>query len=214
METEEHNSEIPSIRLPEIPTGLNPKQVEFLRHYVTNGFNATAAAISAGYSKKTARQQASRMLTNVNICSYLDQLSENAGIQIRAVLEEIKGIAFTDLVQVVDWDSDGRVRIRDPEEIPPAAHAALRKIKSRRSIRTEGKGENKAVIETIETEVEILDKQMALRELRRHFGGGADLPGEQLKAGEGVTVVIVQSKPFGFERQEPSEQANATEVIE
>jgi phage terminase small subunit len=41
---------------------LTPKQMRFVEHYINNGCNGTQAAISAGYSAKTARQQASDTL--------------------------------------------------------------------------------------------------------------------------------------------------------
>lgn len=46
---------------------LTDKQRSFIEHYCSNGFNATQAAISAGYSEKTAQEQSSRLLTNVMI---------------------------------------------------------------------------------------------------------------------------------------------------
>lgn len=46
--------------------GLTPKQQRFVDEYLYD-LNATQAAIRAGYSTKTAGQQASRLLTNVNI---------------------------------------------------------------------------------------------------------------------------------------------------
>lgn len=45
---------------------LTPKQERFVAEYLID-LNATQAAIRAGYSKKTARQVGSRMLTNVDI---------------------------------------------------------------------------------------------------------------------------------------------------
>lgn len=46
---------------------LTDKQRSFIEHYCSNGFNATQAAISAGYSEKTAQEQSSRLLSNVMI---------------------------------------------------------------------------------------------------------------------------------------------------
>lgn len=45
---------------------LNPKQERFCQEYVID-LNATQAAIRAGYSPKTAGEQASRLLTNVSV---------------------------------------------------------------------------------------------------------------------------------------------------
>jgi phage terminase small subunit len=41
---------------------LTDKQRSFIEHYCSNGFNATQAAISAGYSKNTASQTGSENL--------------------------------------------------------------------------------------------------------------------------------------------------------
>lgn len=45
---------------------LTPKQINFCQEYLKD-FNGTQAAVRAGYSKKTANQQAARLLANVNI---------------------------------------------------------------------------------------------------------------------------------------------------
>lgn len=45
---------------------LSEKQKKFVDYYCASG-NATQSAIKAGYSKKTARSQGQRMLTNVDI---------------------------------------------------------------------------------------------------------------------------------------------------
>jgi len=45
-------------------SGITPKQQRFVTEYLVD-LNATQAAIRAGYSRKTAQQQGSRLLTNV-----------------------------------------------------------------------------------------------------------------------------------------------------
>ena len=45
---------------------LTPRQAAFVREYLLDG-NGTQAAIRAGYSKNTANEQASRLLTKNNI---------------------------------------------------------------------------------------------------------------------------------------------------
>lgn len=45
---------------------LSPKQAAFVREYMVD-HNGTQAAIRAGYSARTANEQASRLLANVNI---------------------------------------------------------------------------------------------------------------------------------------------------
>lgn len=52
--------------------GLTPKQKRFCDEYLID-LNGTQAAIRAGYSKKTANEQGSRLLTNVNVKEYIEQ---------------------------------------------------------------------------------------------------------------------------------------------
>lgn len=52
---------------------LTKRQDDFI-FYISKGFNKTQAAIRAGYSSKTARQQGSRLFTNVDIQQRVDEL--------------------------------------------------------------------------------------------------------------------------------------------
>ncbi len=60
----------------------NKRQEMFCRHYITEidgeAFNATKAAIKAGYSEKTATPTASRLLTYVNIQERIAELQQEA----------------------------------------------------------------------------------------------------------------------------------------
>ena len=54
---------------------VTARQIKFCLAYAGCG-NATQSAIEAGYSEKTANEQASRLLANVNIQKYLKELQE------------------------------------------------------------------------------------------------------------------------------------------
>ena len=56
---------------------LTPKQQAFCEYYIAN-HNATQAAIKAGYSKKTAYSQGQRLLKNVEVKKYLDEVANKA----------------------------------------------------------------------------------------------------------------------------------------
>lgn len=75
---------------------LTDKQKRFCEEYVID-LNATQAAIRAGYSEKTANEQASRLLANVNISDYVASLQKNISekLQIDAewVLKRFKDIS-------------------------------------------------------------------------------------------------------------------------
>lgn len=74
---------------------LTPKQTCFVAEYLID-LNATQAAIRAGYSERTARQQGDRLLTNVDIAlavqAAMDARSERTEITADYVLESITGI--------------------------------------------------------------------------------------------------------------------------
>lgn len=59
-------------------SGLTAKQATFVREYLVD-LNATQAAIRAGYSEKTACEQASRLLANVKVSEAVqDAMNERA----------------------------------------------------------------------------------------------------------------------------------------
>lgn len=67
---------------------MNAKQKRFCDEYLID-CNATQAAIRAGYSKKTANEQAARLLANVNIKSYIDEQLERIHNETIADAEEV-----------------------------------------------------------------------------------------------------------------------------
>lgn len=90
---------------------LTAKQQRFCDEYLID-LNATQAAIRAGYSKKTARAQGQRMLTNVDIETHISELirsrEERTEITQDSVLRELALIAFakaSDYAKVVEKDA-------------------------------------------------------------------------------------------------------------
>ena len=67
---------------------LNARQKAFCEYYVVCG-NATEAAIKAGYSKRTARSIGQRLLTYVDIKSYVKELMDKAESKRIASAEEV-----------------------------------------------------------------------------------------------------------------------------
>lgn len=78
---------------------LTPKQTMFVQEYLVD-LNATQAAIRAGYSAKTAEQQGSRLLMNVEVAAavqaHMDKRATSTGITADRVLKEIAKLAFFD----------------------------------------------------------------------------------------------------------------------
>lgn len=97
---------------------LRAQQQRFVDEYLKD-LNATQAAIRAGYSKKTADQQASRLLTNVKVREYLaerqNDRSKRTQITQDMVLRELAKIGFSDIRKVVRW-GETQVRMVNGEE--------------------------------------------------------------------------------------------------
>ena len=70
--------------------GLTYQQEIFCQAYVHHtDFNGTLAAVEAGYSKKTATQAASQLLTNFNIKSRVTELTEDRARRLQVSTERI-----------------------------------------------------------------------------------------------------------------------------
>lgn len=73
---------------------LSAKQKAFVGYYCSNGMNATQAAISAGYSEKTARSIAAENLTKPYIAKLIKEnmaeTSKRNKITIDSLIEELE----------------------------------------------------------------------------------------------------------------------------
>lgn len=84
---------------------LTPKQLMFCREYIVD-MNGQQAATRAGYSQKTARVQASVLLTNPNIMrkiqELMDKRSAKVGISADKILTRLDDIGGVDVGQAFD----------------------------------------------------------------------------------------------------------------
>lgn len=93
---------------------VNEKQLRFCEEYIID-HNATQAAIRAGYSPKSARTQASELLTKPNIQEKIQELAEKVSTENIATAEEVL-LHFTKVMrgelfdQVVKRDEDGNLQ--------------------------------------------------------------------------------------------------------
>lgn len=101
----------------ELIKGLNERQTLFCEHYLTNGLNATQAALDAGYSPKTVGSISSRLLQDVKIKAFLDSKREKAAkkfdITHEKITEKLAQIAFSGMGQVVYQDPNGNPALRE-----------------------------------------------------------------------------------------------------
>jgi len=83
---------------------MTPKQVRFCEEFVVD-HNATQAAIRAGYSVKTARIQASRLLSKVDISKKIADITDSIAEKLK--FDQTK--VFDELVKVAKKDPDSGV---------------------------------------------------------------------------------------------------------
>jgi phage terminase small subunit len=136
---------------------LTPKQRRFVDEYIAD-LNATQAAIRAGYSRRTAKQQGSRLLSNANVRGEIERRRASFAAKSEskrdAVLRELAAIAFSDIGKVVRWGPND-AELLDSNEIDAETTAAIAEI-------WRGKGG--------QVRVRLHDKVKALATLGRHLG--------------------------------------------
>lgn len=107
---------------------LTEQQKKFCREYMKD-FNGTQAAIRAGYSKKTANEQASRLLANVNTQKFLESLKDKAAEKneqlTQDIIDEIKKCGFSNIQNYLE----GKNEIKDLSQIPVEHAACVESIK-------------------------------------------------------------------------------------
>lgn len=104
----------------EIPDNLTDQQILFCYKYLLTRewgrFNATKAAEDAGYSKATARNQASRLLANANIKTFIGLILRRQLVGIKDkikhdIIEKAIAIVTADLKDYVT--KDGKAAFKD-----------------------------------------------------------------------------------------------------
>ena len=109
---------------------LTPKQAEFVRQYLVD-LNATAAAIRAGYSERTAKSQGQRLLTNVDVSAALAaakaEREQRTEITQDRVVSELAKIAFADPRELMEWGPEG-VKLKDSAELTEEQAASVAEV--------------------------------------------------------------------------------------
>lgn len=138
---------------------LSDQRKRFVEEYLID-LNGTQAAIRAGYSVKTAQEQASRLLSNVMVQDAISKAmaarSKRTGVNQDRVVLELAKIAFVKMTDVVD--SNGRIR----EDATDDDLACIESIKYKESDNEFGG--------SVEREVKIASKLKALELLGKHLG--------------------------------------------
>jgi phage terminase small subunit len=145
-------------------TPLSPKQKRFVDEYLID-LNASAAAIRAGYAKKSARITASRLLTKDNISKAVRdgkaERSEKTKIDAEWVLKQLAKIATTNLDDIGVRNPDGTYNV-DLSRATRDQMYAIQEIKTRTIT-----GDDAETI-VLSTDVKMHDKMKALELVGKH----------------------------------------------
>jgi len=157
---------------------LTPKQQRFVAEYLVD-LNATQAAIRAGYPRAGARQQASRLLTNVDIerAVIAAQAAQNVRLAVAAdqAREQNAFIALADPVDIIDKQGS----LLPLPQMPRRIRCAIRSIEVVKRNLMSGDGQTDATYK-----VTFWDKSKALEmEYKRH-----GLLTEKIEHSGGLTI--------------------------
>jgi phage terminase small subunit len=166
-----------------IEVQLTDKQEKFCYEYCLD-FNATRAAISAGYSENSARSQASQLLTKLNIQNRIkemqDNLAQTAGISRLKVLLEHQKLAFSSIAHLHNtW-----IERKEFELLTDIQKECIQEIDTKTQHKTvweynEDTEKKDPVDYTVEyVKIKLYDKQKALDSISKMLGFDAPLKTE------------------------------------
>lgn len=142
---------------------IYPKQKRFCSEYVID-FNATQAAIRAGYSKKTAYSQGQRLLKKVEIENIIAKLQKDIQERNKMTVDEcvsmLSSMAKFDIKDI--YDDDGTMK--DLNDIPKETRLVIEGLDTD-EIRVEG------VTVGISKKIRLSNRRANIIELMKHLGG-------------------------------------------
>jgi phage terminase small subunit len=147
---------------------LTEKQRIFCERYCTH-WNATKAAIEAGYSEKTANEQGSQNLTKLSVREYIKFIKDNAfefaGISALRNAQELAKVAYGSGADLREAWKD----LKQWEELPDEVKATIAEVTT--TTRTILGFESVAELETVK--IKQYDKLKALEMLNKMGGYNA-----------------------------------------
>lgn len=156
---------------PIVPRGtskLPPRQLSFVQHYLIN-HNATKSAIAAGYSRRSAAVQASKLLRKAKIKNLLEKSAQKVAakldISAENVLRELSLIAFANLGDYMRIEPDGNAVV-DLTRANRDRLSAVQDITVDQYGGGSGDGERKQVVRT---RFKLAPKVAALELLGKHL---------------------------------------------
>lgn len=165
---------------------LTEKQRIFCERYCTH-WNATKAAIEAGYSEKTANEQGSQNLTKLSVREYIKFIKDNAfefaGISALRNAQELAKVAYGSGADIRKAWKD----LKQWEELPDEVKATIAEVTT--TTRTVIGFEQVAELETVK--IKQYDKLKALEMLNRMGGFNAAEKIDHSTLGEKIEKKVI-----------------------
>ena len=191
-----------------MPNKLTTKQRRFVEEYLVDG-NASQAAVRAGYSERTARQQGYRLLTKVYIAVAIaaaqEERSKRTEVTADRVVEELARIAFADIRNLFVWDEEQAAYVPS-QDLSDDAAAGVSSVKAKTTHYNgkNGDGDRTEIL----VELKTYDKLKALELLAKHLGLFQENPIYV------AMLQLVQQLPPGELEQIATDRGRLVELLE
>lgn len=158
------------------PDELNDQVIRFCDNYLIH-FNASKAAEQAGYSARTAAQQASRLLTKVKVQEYLQSRKEKIAEKLQYSQErtmlEIARVAFGDIRNL--FTVDGALKPVTDLDDDTAAIVSSVEVHEEEATARDVESDEK-IVAGVTKKVKLWDKMKGLEMLAKHYKIYSDAP--------------------------------------
>lgn len=162
---------------------LTNKQRVFIDEYI-RCFNASEAARRAGYSEKTAYSIGSALLKNVEVSEAIQERMSEVHMSADEALKLTADIARGDVAQLMDVSSVG-FNLDMSKAQAAGLTGLIKKVKQKTTTHI-AKSESDEDREVVELEIELYDRQAALRDILKIHGKFTD----KLEIKGGVEMVV------------------------
>lgn len=150
---------------------LPENQARFCQEYLKD-LNATQAAIRSGYSPKSSRIMASKLLSKGNIQIEVQRLmglrEKRTEISADKTLKEIAKLAFSNMMDYISIQDDGQAFV-DLSKLEREQAAAIQEYTVDEYFEHDPEGEKGAMRKIKKIKVKLADKRAALELLARHL---------------------------------------------
>lgn len=159
---------------------LTPKQEMFCLEYLID-LNATQAAIRAGYSVRTAKEQGYDLLTRPHINARVQELKQVRVVRAEKsaddVIKELENVAFSRIGEVIEWNESGMAFIKNSDELNDDVMASIESVQVTEEVThttaNKAEGDSKRKVQSranIKSKVKLHNKMSALTQLAKHHG--------------------------------------------